>query len=99
MIIGAWRWSFQGETQVLCLGPPREAVSVEVTIVLTNNRIALMGVPGEPSVDFQISWRGRCPVRDAFFVGYNNGYYDYFPTMRAASEGGTAQQIRIRTLR
>ena len=39
-------------------------------------------------MDFQIDWRGRCPVPSAFFVGYANGYYDYFPTIRAASEGG-----------
>jgi hypothetical protein len=59
-----------------------------VTAVLINKRIALMGMPGEPFVDFQINWRDRCPVRDAFFVGYANGYLDYFPTIRAAAEGG-----------
>jgi len=32
--------------------------------------------------------RDRCPVRDAFFLGYANGDYGYFPTIRAASLGG-----------
>ena len=27
-------------------------------------------------------------ARNAFLVGYANGYYDYIPTVRAASEGG-----------
>lgn len=67
--------------------PPRE-LALAVTTVLLNKKIALMGMPGEPFVDFQINWRDRCPVSSAFFVGYANGYYDYFPTVKAASEGG-----------
>ncbi len=67
---------------------PRRELSLPVTAVLINKRIALMGMPGEPFVDFQINWRNRCPVRDAFFIGYANGYLDYFPTIRAAAEGG-----------
>ena len=27
-------------------------------------------------------------ARDSFFMGYANGYYRYFPTIRAAGEGG-----------
>lgn len=63
-------------------------INLPVTTVLINKRIALMGMPGEPFVDFQMNWRDRCPVRDAFFLGYANGYYGYFPTIRAASIGG-----------
>ena len=61
---------------------------MDVTTILLSKKIALMGMPGEPFVDFQIDWRHRCPVPDAFFVGYANGYYDYFPTVKAASQGG-----------
>jgi len=67
---------------------PRRALPMAVTTVLINKQTALLGMPGEPFVDFQINWRDRCPVRNAFVVGYANGYYDYFPTVRAASEGG-----------
>ena len=59
-----------------------------VATVLLNRRIALMSMPGEPFVDFQMNWRSRCPVRDCFFLGYANAYFGYFPTIRAASEGG-----------
>jgi len=63
-------------------------LELPVTTVLINKKIALMGMPGEPFVEFQMNWRERCPVRDAFFLGYANGYYGYFPTIRAASTGG-----------
>jgi hypothetical protein len=66
----------------------KSELQLPVTTVLINKRIALMGMPGEPFVDFQTSWRDRCPVRDAFFLGYANGYAGYFPTIRAASLGG-----------
>ena len=56
--------------------------------VLLNKRIALMTMPGEPFVDFQTNWRDRCPVPDNFFLGYTNGYFGYFPTIRAAAQGG-----------
>jgi hypothetical protein len=55
---------------------------------LINDEIALAGMPGEPFVDFQIDLRSRSPVRSSFFVGYSNGYFAYFPTIRAAVEGG-----------
>jgi len=47
-----------------------------------------VGMPGEPFVDFQISFRDWCPVPNALFLGYTNGYFDYFPTIAAAAEGG-----------
>jgi len=59
-----------------------------VATVLINNHIAWMTLPGEPFVNFQIDWRNRCPVRDAFFLGYANGDFGYFPTLYAASLGG-----------
>jgi neutral ceramidase len=63
-------------------------LQLPVTTVLLNKRIAFIGMPGEPFVEYQIAWRDRCPVRDAFFLGYANGDYGYFPTIRAASLGG-----------
>ena len=63
-------------------------LKLPVTTLLINKRIALMGMPGEPFVSFQTSWRDRCPVPDAFFAGYANGYFGYFPTIRAATLGG-----------
>ena len=66
----------------------QDTYQLPVATVLINSRIAWMTLPAEPFVDFQIDWRNRCPVRDAFFLGYANGSFGYFPTLRAASLGG-----------
>jgi len=79
---------YEDHADLLDSDNPRRQLSVPVTTVLINRTIALVGLPGEPFVDFQLDWRNRCPVRDAFFVGYANGYLDYFPTIRAAAERG-----------
>ncbi len=61
---------------------------VPVATVLINKKIALMTMPGEPFVEFQMNWRDRCPVAAAFLAGYANGYFGYFPTIAAAARGG-----------
>ncbi len=68
--------------------PIHETMQVPVTTLLINRKIAMMGMPGEPFVQFQMDWRARCPARDCFFLGYANGYFGYLPTVRAATEGG-----------
>jgi Neutral/alkaline non-lysosomal ceramidase, N-terminal len=68
--------------------PIEETMHLPVTTVLIDRKIAMMGVPGEPFVEFQMSWRQRCRLHDCFFLGYANGYAGYFPTIQAATEGG-----------
>jgi hypothetical protein len=68
--------------------PIEETMNVPVTTALIDRKIAIVGMPGEPFVDFQTDLRAKCPVKDCFFLGYANGYYGYFPTIKAASEGG-----------
>ena len=63
-------------------------IQLPVTTVLIDRDIALMTMPGEPFVDFQMNWRDRCPVPHALLLGYTNGYNGYFPTIAAASRGG-----------
>jgi neutral ceramidase len=65
-----------------------EEIRLTVTTVLINKKIAILTAPGEPFVEYQIAWRQRCPVTDAFFIGYVNGYNGYFPTIRSATVGG-----------
>jgi hypothetical protein len=65
-----------------------EPLRLPVATLLINKRIAFMTMPGEPFVDFQTDWRNRCPVPDAFFMGYANGDFGYLPTVLAASRGG-----------
>jgi neutral ceramidase len=66
----------------------REGLHLPVATVVIDKNLAFMAMPGEPFVDFQKEWRRRCPVHDCFFLGYSNGSFGYFPTMRAASLAG-----------
>jgi hypothetical protein len=59
-----------------------------VTTLVLNREIALTGMPGEPFVEFGLNFRDRSPLKTSFFAGYANGYFGYFPTIRAAVEGG-----------
>jgi hypothetical protein len=69
-----------------------------VTTLIINREITVAGMPGEPFVEFGLSFRDRSPLRNAFFAGYANGYHGYFPTIRAAVEGGYgAEGIVART--
>ena len=79
---------YEDHAELLDSDNPPTALSVPVISLLLNKSIAFAGLPGEPFVDFQIDWRKRCPVRDAFFVGYANAYVDYLPTIQAATQGG-----------
>lgn len=66
----------------------RQEWALPLTTILVGKQIALLAVPGEAFVEFQINWRDRCPLKDCLFLGYANGYFGYFPTIRAAAEGG-----------
>ena len=79
---------FEDHADLLAQDPPPDRLELHVTTLLLNKKIALIGMPGEPFVNFQFNWRDRCPVDDAFFLGYTNGYFDYFPTIEAAAQGG-----------
>ena len=59
-----------------------------LTTVLIDGDLALVGMPGEIFVQFQTAIKTRSPVRDSFLVGYTNGFYSYFPTLRDAAAGG-----------
>jgi len=68
--------------------PIQKTMYLPVTTVLIDRKIAMMGLPGEPFVEFQMNWRQRCGLHDCFFLGYANGYAGYIPTIQAATEGG-----------
>ena len=68
--------------------PVAPEFQVPTATVLINKQIAIATIPGEPFVDFQMNWRERCPAPTAILMGYTNGYYGYFPTIRAAARNG-----------
>jgi hypothetical protein len=78
---------FRDHAESFTGGEPK-TVPMVVTTLLLNRRIGLIGFSGEPFVTLQMEARRRAPVDDLLFAGYTNGYYDYIPTIKAASEGG-----------
>jgi hypothetical protein len=59
-----------------------------LTSVLIDGDLALVGMPGEIFVQFQTALKSHSPVANSFLVGYTNGFYGYFPTIRDAAAGG-----------
>ncbi len=79
---------FQDHADLFGGSSPPGQLLLHLSTALINRETALAGMPGEPFVDLQVSLRDQCPVRDCLLLGYANGYFDYFPTIRAATEGG-----------
>lgn len=62
--------------------------NAEVNTVLIGSRIALATFPGEFFVEHGLHLKESSLIQNTFFVGYTNGAVGYFPTIRAAAEGG-----------
>jgi neutral ceramidase len=63
-------------------------IEPELTTVLLNGDLALVGGSGEFFCNHSNRLRQRAYVHDTLFFGYCNGHHMYFPTIEAASEGG-----------
>jgi hypothetical protein len=63
-------------------------LAVELSTVLVNGELALVGGPGEFFCEHANRLRARSYVKHTLFFGYCNGHAMYFPTIEAASEGG-----------
>lgn len=64
------------------------ALPVPLSVVLLNDSLALVGMPGEVFVQYQLDLKRDAPVADALLVGYTNEYHAYFPTVKDAAAGG-----------
>jgi hypothetical protein len=63
-------------------------IEPELTTVLLNDDLALVGGSGEFFCNHSNRLKQRSYVPDTLFFGYCNGHHMYFPTIEAASEGG-----------
>jgi hypothetical protein len=63
-------------------------IEPELTTVLLNGDLALVGGSGEFFCNHSNRLKQRSYVKDTLFFGYCNGHHMYFPTIEAASEGG-----------
>jgi len=65
-----------------------DGIRPRLTVALLDGEIALVGVSGEFFSNHAIRLKQRARVKQLFFVGYANGYHQYFPTIEAVAEGG-----------
>ena len=63
-------------------------VNPELSTVVLNGELAIVGVPGEPFSQHAVRLRQRAYLPCVLVFGYCNGHLLYFPTIEAASEGG-----------
>jgi hypothetical protein len=66
----------------------RDGIQPELTTVLLNGEVALVGGSGEFFCNHSKRLKERSYVPHTLFFGYCNGHHMYFPTIEAASEGG-----------
>jgi neutral ceramidase len=59
-----------------------------LTVAVISDEIAFVGASGEFFANHAIRLRQRARVNQLFFIGYCNGYHQYFPTIEAVAEGG-----------
>jgi len=70
-------------------------VEPELTTVLLNGDLALVGGSGEFFCNHFNQLKQRAYVNDTLFFGYCNGHHMYFPTIEAASEGGYGGEATV----
>lgn len=60
----------------------------EVKTLLIGSDLALASFPGEFFVEHGLRLKDESVVINTLFVGYSNGHLGYFPTIKAAAQGG-----------
>ena len=65
-----------------------QGLKPEVTTMVLNGDMAIVGVPGEPFCQHAVRLRQRAYLPTVLVFGYCNDHLLYFPTIEAASEGG-----------
>lgn len=73
----------------------REGIRPEMTVVLLDGRIGLVGGSGEFFCGHALSLKKRARLEHVFFFGYCNDYQQYFPTIEAAAEGGYGADMLV----
>lgn len=63
-------------------------IDATLTTLILGDEVALVGMPGEVFVQFQLDLKQQSPIAKTLLVGYTNGYHAYFPTIRDAALGG-----------
>ncbi len=65
-----------------------EGVRPQLSVAVLNGEVALVGVSGEVFCGHALRLRREAGFKSLLFLGYCNGYHQYFPTREAAAQGG-----------
>lgn len=65
-----------------------QGVQPRLTVAVLGGETALVGVSGEFFSSHSIRLKERARLKNLFFIGYCNGYEQYFPTIEAVAETG-----------
>jgi neutral ceramidase len=65
-----------------------DGVRPRLTVAVLNRDLVFVGVSGEAFSRHALTLRDRARASALFFIGYCNGYHQYFPTIEAFAEGG-----------
>jgi neutral ceramidase len=66
----------------------KDGIRPRLTVAVLNQDIAFVGVSGEFFSNHALRLKERARLPHLFFLGYCNGYHQYFPTIEAVAEGG-----------
>lgn len=88
LIAGAYSLAFFPELVNNFVADYADGIRPRLTVAVLDDSIALVGASGEFFCQHAMRLRERARVDHLFFLGYANGYHQYFPTIEAAAEGG-----------
>ncbi len=88
VLVGAFERAFFPELVHNFVREFSGGIDPEMTTVLVNGDLALVGGSGEFFCNHSNRLKQRAYVPNTLFFGYCNGHNMYFPTIEAASEGG-----------
>jgi hypothetical protein len=70
-------------------------VQPELTTVVLDKELAIVGLSGEPFCQHSLRLRQRANLPWMFVFGYCNGHQLHFPTIETAAEGGYGADARV----
>ncbi len=73
----------------------KDGVRPRLTVAVLNDEFAFVGVSGEFFSSHSLRLKERARIPHLFFLGYCNGYHQYFPTIEAVSEGGYGADAQV----
>lgn len=88
LTLAAYAAAFFPELVVNYADEYAQGVRPRLTVALLNEQFAFVGASGEFFCNHALRLKERSRVKQVFFLGYCNGYHQYFPTIEAVAEGG-----------